>query len=520
MSMHRMAMCIIGLLSALAFLAPAALAAAPAASPYFVIQVVDDQTGRGVPLVELKTVNHILYVTDSGGLAAINEPGLMGQTVYFGVKSHGYEFPADGFGFRGVRLDVKAGGAATVKIKRLNVAERLYRVTGQGIYADTILAGRPAPTAHPVLNGQVTGQDSVQSVLYRGKIHWFWGDTGRASYPLGHFGMAGATSDLPGKGGLDPAVGVNLTYFADKDGFSRPTVHLETKGMWWADGLMTVKDAAGRERLLARCGVHKTLSEVLERWLLIYDDTLERFEPLQKMPVDAPLYPNNHPLRHTDGGVEYFYFPGPYATMRVRADMESVKDLAAYEGFSPLAPGSRFDKKSPRLDRDAAGKLVWGWKKGTEPINEMQQNDLIKAGAMKEAEAYFRLKDVETGERVMLHAGSIAWNEFRRRWVMIAVQQFGKASFLGEVWYTEADRPEGPWRAARRIVTHDRYSFYNPKHQPFFDQQGGRIIYFEGTYASTFSRPDDLATPRYDYNQMMYRLDLGDERLKAAQETK
>ena len=39
-----------------------------------------------------------------------------------------------------------------------------------------------------------------------------------------------------------------------------------------------------------------------------------------------------------------------------------------------------------------------------------------------------------------------------------------------------------------KVVTHDRYSFYNPVHHPFFDQAGGRIIYFEGTYATTFSR--------------------------------
>ena len=41
---------------------------------------------------------------------------------------------------------------------------------------------------------------------------------------------------------------------------------------------------------------------------------------------------------------------------------------------------------------------------------------------------------------------------------------------------------------------------------------GGRIIYFEGTYTNTFSG-NPQPTPRYEYNQMMYRLDLADERL-------
>ena len=44
----------------------------------FRIQVVDEQTGRGVPLVELQTVNNVRYDTDSQGVAAIDEPAPMG----------------------------------------------------------------------------------------------------------------------------------------------------------------------------------------------------------------------------------------------------------------------------------------------------------------------------------------------------------------------------------------------------------------------------------------------------------
>lgn len=83
---------------------------------------------------------------------------------------------------------------------------------------------------------------------------------------------------------------------------------------------------------------------------------------------------------------------------------------------------------------------------------------------------------------------------------------------LGEVWYAEADRPEGPWAAARQILSHDKYSFYNPKQHPQFTADGGRTIYFEGTYTRTFSG-NDVPTPRYEYNQVMYRLDLTDPRL-------
>ncbi|MDB5391072.1 MAG: hypothetical protein JWM11_6718, partial [Planctomycetaceae bacterium] len=70
----------------------------------------------------------------------------------------------------------------------------------------------------------------------------------------------------------------------------------------------------------------------------------------------------------------------------------------------------------------------------------------------------------------------------------------------------------GPWEYAVKIVTHDKYSFYNPKQHPYFDQKGGQLIYFEGTYTQMFSG-NPVATPRYEYNQMQYRLDLGDSRL-------
>ena len=119
--------------------------------------------------------------------------------------------------------------------------------------------------------------------------------------------------------------------------------------------------------------------------------------------------------------------------------------------------------------------------------------------------------DVDSGNSVRSHRGSVNWNAFRNRWIMIACEQ-GGTSNLGEIWYSEAEDPTGPWRYAKKIVTHDQYSFYNPVHHASFDQQGGRFIFFEGTYANTFSG-NEHKTPRYDYNQIMYRLDLDDKRL-------
>src|SRR3954451_21095009 len=93
---------------------------ASAQTRYFKIQVVDDQTNRGVPLAELTTTADVSYFTDSNGMVAFDDPALMGREVFLHVKSHGYEFPKDGFGYRGKKLNVAEGGAATLKIHRIN----------------------------------------------------------------------------------------------------------------------------------------------------------------------------------------------------------------------------------------------------------------------------------------------------------------------------------------------------------------------------------------------------------------
>ncbi|HUU10839.1 MAG TPA: hypothetical protein VM431_09910 [Phycisphaerae bacterium] len=497
---------IVGLL-----LLPGGARAAQGPERYFVIEVVDKDTGRGVPLVELKTVNEVRYVTDSAGLVAFHEPGLMDRDVFFHVSSHGYEFPKDGFGYRGTRLRTTPGGTARLAVQRLNIAERLYRVTGQGIYRDSVLAGRRPPTHDPVLSGGVLGQDSVFGVPYRGKLYWFWGDTNRASYPLGQFATSGATSELPDRGGLDPAVGVDLTYVVDAEGFSRKMAPLPKAGMVWLDGLVTVADESGRERLVAHYSLMKSLSERLEHGLMVYNDEKEVFEPLVRLADDVRLHPEGQATRVTVGDQAYSYFAQPYPFVRVKADWKSLLDPAAYEAFTCLAAGSGFDKNAPALDRDAAGRLVWGWKRDTAAVNVDRHHELVAAGKIASGEVWMDLRDAQGGKPVRAHRGSVRWNAYRGRWIMIFCQFWG-TSALGEIWYAEADAPEGPWRTARKIVTHDTYSFYNPVHHPFFDQQGGRIIYFEGTYTQAFSGAT-VPTPRYDYNQIMYRLDLSAPRL-------
>jgi hypothetical protein len=141
-----------------------------------------------------------------------------------------------------------------------------------------------------------------------------------------------------------------------------------------------------------------------------------------------------------------------------------------------------------------------------------EQQRLIAAVKLRAGEGLHALRDIETDKSIEAHGGNVAWNEFRKAWTMIVCESGGDASNLGEIWYAEAPSPLGPWVYARRVVTHDKTSFYNPRQHPPLAQEGGRLIYFEGTHTIMFSGLT-VPMPRYEYNQIMYRLDLSDPRL-------
>ena len=476
-------------------------------SALFAIRVVDAETGRGVPLVELETVNHLRFYTDSNGTVAFREPGLMGRQIFFHVRSHGYEYPKDSFGYRGVRLKTTPGTEAVLKLKRLNIAERLYRVTGAGIYRDNRLLGRSAPIEQPLLNGMVFGSDSVVTAVYRGKLHWFWGDTNRPSYPLGNFHVPFATSLLPGQGGLDPGLGVNLTYAVGKNGFAKEAAKMPGKGPTWIDGLVVLPDKNQRPRLLAQYVKIKSPLTVYERGVVQFNDERQQFGHRATFPKAVPLYPHGHPfLHHAADAQEYVYFAGGMPLVRVRASLASYLDPSQYETYTFLPAGSGSD-----VQRNPDGSLKFEWRGGQPKLDLKQVNKLIAEKRIRAGESPVHLIDIETGKPVLTQQGSVYWNDHRQRWVMIISQSFG-SSMLGEIWFAEASRPEGPWVYARKIVTHNDYSFYNPKQHPYFAKDGGRTLFFEATYTSTFSG-NKHPTPLYDYNQVMYRLELDDPRL-------
>ncbi|ACT02818.1 discoidin domain-containing protein [Paenibacillus sp. JDR-2] len=475
----------------------------------FGIRVVDSKTGRGIPAVELRTTNNMTFYTDSAGYVAFKEVGLMNETVFFHLSSDGYKVPQDMFGYYGQAVEVTPGGSVTLTMDRVNIAERLYRMTGEGIYRDSLLLGKTPPINEPLLNGKVMGQDSVQTIKYKNKLYWFWGDTDRVAYPLGNFRVTGATSKLPGQGGLDPDVGVDLSYFKQDDGFVKSLVPTLPDGanIAWVFGLMTAKDSSGQERLLAGYSTHNP--DLSAFGILQFNDQTEQFEQLVQ-------FPDKNDWRHPGGQASYYKENGKgywvftehrMPNLRVPATYEAIKDYTKYEAFTPLEPGTTYNGVNTQLERDASGKLVWSWKQNTPPLKQDEEKELINLGVIKDTDArYYQLKDVDTGAGVTIAGSSVEWNDYRQKYVLFGQQMGGTSSGLGEMWYAEAPAPQGPWTTAKKIITHNNYTFYNPAHDEFFDKAGGRYIYLEATYTNSFT--DHEPTPRYNYNQMMYKLDL------------
>ncbi len=479
------------------------------------IQVVDRETGRGVPMVELVTVDDLTYITDNAGRVAFDEPEITSQTIFFRVTSAGYQCPKDGFGIEGVRLKLEPGKSHRIELTRTNLAERLYRITGRNLYLDSVRLHKPVPLKNPLGAGMVLGQDSVQTAVLNDRMYWFWGDTNRLSYPLGLFRTAGAVSALPGQKGNVPSQGIDLYYFTNEEGFARAMVDVPQKeGVVWIHGLCVVTDKDHKSRMVTQYSRRKGLAEPLEQGHLVWNEDRQLFEILEVIDLaESWRILRDHPMHVTDNDSDYVCFGNPFPVTRVPATLEAIQNREAYESWTCVASNNAAGDTT--LDRDESGQLIWSWKKAP-PVTQQDEQKWIKSGLMQPEEARLLPIDADKPDRrVLMHAGSVFFNAHRNRWIMIANEiawDKTSPSHLGEVYYSEADSPTGPFMKALKLASHPKQSFYNPLHHPEFDEDKGRRIYFEGTYTNSFT--NSPATPQYNYNQLMYRLDLDSNRIR------
>ena len=208
----------------------------------------------------------------------------------------------------------------------------------------------------------------------------------------------------------------------------------------------------------------------------------------------------------------------------MKADFASVSDPSQYEVLTCLKTPWHGDvpPKPSDADRAADGTLKWHWQPGGRPLDQGACDKLVKAEVIRADESPFDLHDAAGGQVVRIASGSIAYSPYLKRWTMLFTQSLGE-SVLGEVWFATADGPQGPWRKAVKVATHampkNDNDFYNPIQHDELTRGDGRYVYFEGTFVNSFSG-NPHPTPYYNYNNLMYRLDLADPRLAAEKGTR
>jgi len=431
------------------------------------VEVVELGSGWPVPLVELRTTHQLRFVSDNAGIIALDAPELMGRETWFEVLGQGYSVAPDGFGYRGVRLTPEPGKTLRVEVTRTIIAKRMGRLTGAGVFAESQRFGHPVDWRE----SGIVGQDSVQNAVHRGQLFWFWGDTTLARYPLGIFDGTGATTSVSPLASLEPPLRLKLAYFANPNGVPRGIAPMRGEGPTWVTGVTSLSDRQGVARLVCAYVKIKPPLEAYEWGLAVWNEEQSLFESLKTVwrrsdetPHPPPI-PEGHPALWKDAsGKEWLLYGNPLPTLRCPALFEAWQDTNQWEVVKP------------------------------------QES----------------LKAADSGAAVKPHSGSIAWNPWRHHWVTVFMENFGKPSAFGELWYAEAGSPMGPWGPAVKVLSHENYTFYNPRIHPEFTPQGSPLLFFEGTYTMQFAdKPPP--TPRYDYNQILYRLDLDDPKLRPAQ---
>lgn len=419
---------------------------------YFRIFCMDATTGEGVPLVLLRTGNYLEFYSDSAGNIAFFEPGLMDQPVFFSVLADGYKFLSGGQQYpppydSGIVLQTTSGGTATVAVTRMQHAHRMYRLTGAGLYRDTMLVGADVPAsvrARAVAEPSTGsfGQDTVMVAAYKGKVFWTWGDTvcprSARQNNCDQTGMysVGATSCLPA---TDPqhcsaAAPPNLQYFAQESplGFHHPQPLAPIPPLdqnTWLSALVVINANTTDEALYAYFFKNPgdgagpgTALQGMARW----NDTTQQFVPVSYWPMNTTLSLDHtvQVLSPADANSGFVYFAHNGVNARVPASAAALASYAAFEMLSWPTPAE------------------WG-------------------------------------------SGSVNWNAWAERYVYVGAGD-GDAMYVGF-----SQTLQGPWEYATIVASHNTSgsSCYNPVHLPHMDLEQGRVISFACTYTAMWSNP-------------------------------
>ena len=516
---------------------------------------------------------------------AFDEPGLLGRDIYFVVRSDGYKvlptqpgamLPGTPTSEPGILLSTRSGYQATILLNRTQHAQRMYRLTGGGLYRDTLLVGGTAPIIEPLLSSAgVLGQDSLMAAPYKGRVFWFFGDTecpaGPRDTDCQHYGRftTGATSPLAAKpNGTDPP---SLSYFSSSNasdpggmapngqpnatllkvwnpgafGHPRPMLAGPERDprfdlSTWVGSLTVLRDPSTDEERMYLTYVCPTGGPDTIYGLARWDDVTEAFRALPGA-ARRMRYSGAQAAQRTQPAVDgaYVYYASPFAMARAPATFEGIEESSAYEYYTPCAAVDAGGCAAPA--GRALNGSAWGWKRanldgkpgGVAYFGPAEEAAMIKAGALAPAAARMRVVDAATAKPIggVLSRGSVNWNAFRGVYVLIADRtddtETDRTSRFGEIFYCEAAAITGPWRDCHKVVTHEATgtSCYNPLQLPWLDEGGGRTVYLACTFTSMSSSKSGkqdractfdgyggvdcaIAVPRYEYNNLVFRLDV------------
>jgi hypothetical protein len=113
---------------------------------------------------------------------------------------------------------------------------------------------------------------------------------------------------LPEKGGFDPSVGIDLKYFTDKSGFSRPMIAMEEPGVKWLSGIMTVRMRMGKRSWWRDMIGARDWGSDMSRGLWFTTMRRKIFEKAMALKKNEPLYPDGVPVKVSVGEEDFIIF--------------------------------------------------------------------------------------------------------------------------------------------------------------------------------------------------------------------
>src|SRR5439155_21026812 len=232
-----------------------------------------------------------------------------------------------------------------IEVTRTIVAQRLGRITGSGLFAESQKVGEQMGWH----DSDVLGCDSVQLAVHNNRLFWLWGDTTLANYPLGIFDCSSATTALRPLPMFEPPIKLRFDYFTKENGTPRGVANMPGEGPTWLTAYVDLPDIAGKHHLVASYLKIRGKLEAYEKGLCVWNEAASNFERLKVVwrkgdreikdngeKESRTNVPEGHPLFWKDAtGKDGLLFGNPFPTFRCPPTFESWQDQKTWEAIAP-----------------------------------------------------------------------------------------------------------------------------------------------------------------------------------------